>query len=89
MLLYDNVTLEDDVFCGPSMVFTNVYNLLSHVSRKDEYRNTVGKLGATLGANFTIVWLRDHGQVRLAHFRWQAMRDAVRSCWLLAVGKRR
>ena len=53
--VYDNVTLEDDVFCGPSMVFTNVYNPRSAVSRKDEYRNTVVELGATLGANCTIV----------------------------------
>lgn len=53
--VYDNVFLEDDVFCGPSMVFTNVYNPRSHVSRKDEYRDTVIKRGATLGANCTIV----------------------------------
>ncbi|KTD21386.1 acyltransferase [Legionella londiniensis] len=53
--VYDNVTLEDDVFCGPSMVFTNVYNPRSAVSRKDEYRNTLVKQGATLGANCTIV----------------------------------
>ena len=53
--VYDNVTLEDDVFCGPSLVFTNVYNPRSAVSRKDEYRNTLVKRGATLGANATIV----------------------------------
>jgi UDP-2-acetamido-3-amino-2,3-dideoxy-glucuronate N-acetyltransferase len=53
--VYDNVTLEDDVFCGPSMVFTNVYNPRSAVTRKDEYRNTIVKQGATLGANCTIV----------------------------------
>jgi UDP-2-acetamido-3-amino-2,3-dideoxy-glucuronate N-acetyltransferase len=53
--IYDNVTLENDVFCGPSMVFTNVYNPRSAVSRKDEYRNTLVKRGATLGANCTIV----------------------------------
>jgi len=53
--VYDNVTLEDDVFCGPSMVFTNVYNPRSHVPRKDEYRDTLVKRGATLGANCTIV----------------------------------
>jgi UDP-2-acetamido-3-amino-2,3-dideoxy-glucuronate N-acetyltransferase len=53
--VYDNVTLEDDVFCGPSMVFTNVYNPRAHVSRKDEYRDTLVKRGATLGANSTIV----------------------------------
>jgi len=53
--VYDNVTLEDDVFCGPSMVFTNVYNPRSAISKKDEYRNTIVKRGATLGANCTIV----------------------------------
>lgn len=53
--VYDNVTLEDDVFCGPSMVFTNVYNPRSSVSRKDQYRNTLVGRGVTLGANCTIV----------------------------------
>lgn len=53
--IYDNVTLEEGVFCGPSMVFTNVYNPRSLVERKDEYRNTLIKRGATLGANSTIV----------------------------------
>jgi UDP-2-acetamido-3-amino-2,3-dideoxy-glucuronate N-acetyltransferase len=53
--VYDTVTLEGDVFCGPSMVFTNVYNPRSAVSRKDEYRNTLVKRGATIGANATIV----------------------------------
>ena len=53
--VYDNVTLEDDVFCGPSIVFTNVYNPRSAISRKDEYRDTLVKKGATLGANCTIV----------------------------------
>ena len=53
--VYDNVILEEDVFCGPSMVFTNVYNPRSFVERKDEYRNTLVKIGATLGANCTIV----------------------------------
>jgi UDP-2-acetamido-3-amino-2,3-dideoxy-glucuronate N-acetyltransferase len=53
--VYDNVTLEDDVFCGPSMVFTNVYNPRSAVSRKNEYRDTLVRRGATLGANCTIV----------------------------------
>jgi UDP-2-acetamido-3-amino-2,3-dideoxy-glucuronate N-acetyltransferase len=53
--VYDNVRLEDDVFCGPSMVFTNVYNPRSAVTRKDEYRDTLVKKGATLGANCTIV----------------------------------
>lgn len=53
--IYDAVRLEDDVFCGPSMVFTNVYNPRSAVTRKDEYRVTTVKRGATLGANCTIV----------------------------------
>ncbi len=53
--VYDAVTLEDDVFCGPSMVFTNVYNPRSAVIRKGEYRRTLVRRGATLGANCTIV----------------------------------
>lgn len=53
--IYDAVTLEDDVFCGPSMVFTNVYNPRSAVIRKAEYRRTVVKKGATLGANCTLI----------------------------------
>ena len=53
--IYEGVELEDDVFCGPSMVFTNVLNPRSHVSRKDEYRRTLVKRGASIGANATIV----------------------------------
>jgi UDP-2-acetamido-3-amino-2,3-dideoxy-glucuronate N-acetyltransferase len=53
--IYDNVILEDDVFCGPSMVFTNVSHPRAFVSRKDEYADTVVRRGATLGANSTIV----------------------------------
>ena len=53
--VYDGVTLEEGVFCGPSMVFTNVYNPRSAVTRKDEYRRTLVRRGATLGANCTIV----------------------------------
>lgn len=53
--VYDNVHLEEGVFCGPSMVFTNVYNPRSLIERKDEYLDTVVKKGATLGANCTIV----------------------------------
>jgi UDP-2-acetamido-3-amino-2,3-dideoxy-glucuronate N-acetyltransferase len=53
--VYDAVTLEDDVFCGPSMVFTNVYNPRAAVARKNEYRKTLVRRGATLGANCTIV----------------------------------
>lgn len=53
--VYDNVTLEEGVFCGPSVVFTNVYNPRSLIARKSEYRDTLVKVGATLGANCTIV----------------------------------
>jgi UDP-2-acetamido-3-amino-2,3-dideoxy-glucuronate N-acetyltransferase len=53
--VYDNVHLEEGVFCGPSMVFTNVYNPRSLIERKNEYLNTIVKKGATLGANCTIV----------------------------------
>jgi UDP-2-acetamido-3-amino-2,3-dideoxy-glucuronate N-acetyltransferase len=53
--IYEGVTLEDDVFCGPSMVFTNVINPRSHVVRRDEYRRTLVQRGATLGANCTVV----------------------------------
>ena len=53
--VYDNVTLEDGVFCGPSCVFTNVHNPRSEVVRKDEYRKTVVRRGASIGANATIV----------------------------------
>ena len=53
--LYEGVICEDDVFLGPSMVFTNVYNPRSHVSRKNEYRETLVRKGASIGANATIV----------------------------------
>jgi len=53
--LYSGVILEDDVFCGPSMVFTNVVNPRSHVSRKHEYKPTLVKRGASIGANVTVV----------------------------------
>ncbi len=53
--IYDNIVIEKNVFCGPSMVFTNVYNPRSEINRKSEYRDTIVKEGATLGANCTIV----------------------------------
>jgi UDP-2-acetamido-3-amino-2,3-dideoxy-glucuronate N-acetyltransferase len=53
--VYTGVELEDDVFCGPSMVFTNVVNPRSHVSRKDEYKKTLVKKGSSIGANATVV----------------------------------
>jgi UDP-2-acetamido-3-amino-2,3-dideoxy-glucuronate N-acetyltransferase len=53
--IYEGVVLEDDVFCGPSCVFTNVTNPRSHVSRKSEYRRTLVRRGSSIGANATIV----------------------------------
>jgi UDP-2-acetamido-3-amino-2,3-dideoxy-glucuronate N-acetyltransferase len=53
--LYEGVVLEDDVFCGPSMVFTNVMNPRAHVSRRDEFRQTLVRRGSSIGANATIV----------------------------------
>ncbi len=60
--IYDSVVLEDDVFCGPSMVFTNVFNPRSFISRKKEFRKTLVKKGATIGANATIVCGNTIGQ---------------------------
>lgn len=60
--VYTGVVLEDDVFCGPSMVFTNVINPRSHVERKDEYRDTLVRKGATIGANATIICGHTVGQ---------------------------
>jgi UDP-2-acetamido-3-amino-2,3-dideoxy-glucuronate N-acetyltransferase len=60
--VYDDVTLEDDVFCGPSMVFTNVINPRSHVSRKDEYLRTLVRRGASIGANATVVCGHEIGE---------------------------
>lgn len=60
--IYDDVVLEDDVFCGPSMVFTNVVNPRSHVPRKHEYKPTIVRRGASIGANATIVCGRKIGE---------------------------
>jgi UDP-2-acetamido-3-amino-2,3-dideoxy-glucuronate N-acetyltransferase len=60
--IYDGVILEDDVFCGPSMVFTNVFNPRSFMSRKKEFRKTLVRKGATLGANVTIICGNTIGQ---------------------------
>ena len=67
--VYTGVILEDDVFCGPSMVFTNVINPRSHVSRKDEYPQTLVKRGASLGANCTIVCGHTDRRVRVRRRR--------------------
>ncbi|MEQ9265700.1 MAG: DapH/DapD/GlmU-related protein [Balneolaceae bacterium] len=60
--IYDAVVLEDDVFCGPSMVFTNVINPRSHVQRKEEYKKTIVRRGASIGANATIICGNEIGE---------------------------
>jgi UDP-2-acetamido-3-amino-2,3-dideoxy-glucuronate N-acetyltransferase len=60
--IYEGVTLEDDVFCGPSCVFTNVINPRSHVSRKSEYKDTLVRRGASIGANATIICGNELGE---------------------------
>lgn len=60
--VYEGVTLEDDVFCGPSMVFTNVYNPRANIVRKDQYRPTLVRRGASIGANATVVCGHTLGQ---------------------------
>ena len=60
--VYEGVTLEDGVFCGPSCVFTNVNNPRSEIVRKDEYRKTIVRLGASIGANATIICGHDLGE---------------------------
>ena len=60
--VYDGVTLEDDVFCGPSCVFTNVINPRSEVRRRDEFRSTIVRRGASIGANATIVCGHELGE---------------------------
>ena len=67
--IYEGVELEDDVFCGPSCVFTNVLNPRSHVSRKHEYQRTLVRRGSSIGANATIVCGCHPGGVRLHRSR--------------------
>lgn len=82
--VYTGVTLEDDVFCGPSMVFTNVVNPRSHVSRKDEFRKTIVGQGASLGANSTIVCGHDIGKFALVGAGAVVTRDVP--AYALALG---
>ncbi|RXZ43116.1 acyltransferase [Crenobacter cavernae] len=97
--IYDAVTLEDDVFCGPSMVFTNVNNPRSHVNRKNEYRRTVVRRGATLGANSTVVCGHEIGEYAFIGAGAVVTRDvqpyalmvgtpAKRIGWMCACGER-
>jgi UDP-2-acetamido-3-amino-2,3-dideoxy-glucuronate N-acetyltransferase len=87
--LYPGVTLEDDVFCGPSMVFTNVMNPRSHVPRKHEFRGTLVKKGATIGANATIVCGNNLGQYSFVGAGAVVTRDVVDHALVLGNPARR
>jgi UDP-2-acetamido-3-amino-2,3-dideoxy-glucuronate N-acetyltransferase len=87
--VYDAVRLEDDVFCGPSMVFTNVYNPRAAITRKDEYRPTVVRRGATLGANCTIVCGTTIGEHAFIGAGAVVNRDVAAHALMLGVPARR
>jgi UDP-2-acetamido-3-amino-2,3-dideoxy-glucuronate N-acetyltransferase len=97
--VYDEVTLESDVFCGPSMVFTNVINPRSHVPRKDEYLRTLVRRGASLGANCTVLCGHTIGEYAfvaagavvtrdVAPYALVAGTPARRIGWMCACGER-
>lgn len=87
--VYDAVTLDDDVFCGPSMVFTNVINPRSHVTRKDEYRRTHVKKGASLGANCTIICGTTIGEYAFVAAGSVVNRDVASHALVMGVPARR
>lgn len=87
--VYDDVTLEDDVFCGPSMVFTNVINPRAHVSRKEEYLPTLVKRGASLGANSTIVCGNTIGEYAFVGAGAVVTRDVAAYALMLGAPARR
>jgi UDP-2-acetamido-3-amino-2,3-dideoxy-glucuronate N-acetyltransferase len=87
--VYDDVTLEDDVFCGPSMVFTNVLNPRSHVSRKNEYRGTLVRRGATIGANATVVCGYEIGEYALIGAGAVVTRDVPSHALVIGMPARR
>ena len=86
--IYDNVTIEEDVFCGPSMVFTNVINPRAFVERKDEYRNTIVRKGASLGANCTFVCGVEIGEYAFVGAGAVVTRDVPPHCLVLGVPAR-
>ena len=82
--VYTGVVLEDDVFCGPSMVFTNVVNPRSHVTRRDEYKTTLVRRGASIGANVTVVCGSTIGRFAFVGAGSVVTRDVPP--WSIAVG---
>lgn len=87
--VYDDVTLEDDVFCGPSMVFTNVSTPRSHVPRKDEFQRTLVRRGATIGANATVVCGHEIGEYALIGAGAVVTRDVPRYALVVGMPARR
>lgn len=87
--VYDDVTLEDDVFCGPSMVFTNVFNPRSHVPRKDEFRPTRVRRGASIGANATVVCGHEIGEYAFIGAGAVVTRDVPPHALMVGVPARR
>jgi UDP-2-acetamido-3-amino-2,3-dideoxy-glucuronate N-acetyltransferase len=85
--VYTGVEIEDDVFCGPSMVFTNVVNPRSHVPRKDEYRRTLVKRGASIGANATIVCGHTIGRFAFIGAGAVVTRDVPDYALMLEIGR--
>jgi UDP-2-acetamido-3-amino-2,3-dideoxy-glucuronate N-acetyltransferase len=97
--VYDEVTIEDDVFCGPSTVFTNVYNPRAYIDRKKEFKSTLIKKGATLGANCTIICGITIGEyafiaagavvnINVAAFALMAGVPAIQKGWMTRFGER-
>ena len=87
--VYDSVRLEDDVFCGPSMVFTNVYNPRSAITRKNEYRATLVERGATLGANCTVICGNKIGQYAFVAAGAVVNRDVAAHALMIGVPAKR
>ena len=87
--VYEGVELEDDVFCGPSMVFTNVMNPRSHVSRKNEYRRTLVRRGASIGANATVVCGTTLGEYAFVGAGAVVSRDVLPFALMVGVPARR
>jgi len=83
--VFDNVFIEDNVFCGPSMVFTNVYNPRSYITRKEEYRDTIIREGATLGANCTVICGTEIGKYSFIGAATLVRKDVIPFAFIVGV----